>query len=701
MATKPTMDIYYSSGPAEYQKQLAAYEYEQGDLNARFIDPIRGNVLYSDYLKAPQTYLTEKFNAGTGSYGGTEGWTEKPIPTTSTTPGVLTGEHQMTTTDFAQAYKTQYGVAPTNDQLLAFTAQRQTGATLPSIVKQLPPPSTTITPEGLKQEQGITLPPIDLQEGGTDGLVAQMGQTAKNISSTDLLPEQKQEQSILDEITKLTQENAGLYEQKTKMEQEAGLAQKKADLKVLADKMTEKQVEYDNVRLQQEGKPMTLARLSGSIQQRQNQIASEMMLLQARAKILQGQVDDAQDSINDAIDLKFKIIDSNYKIKQAQLAALQPSLNRAEKARAESLARQYAIEQQTLDNAKATEKQKLDYVAGLMSKYPDAKIGFEDSVADAQIKIAGSKIYQDQIRLLGGKVSTTPSGAIFAPSTLTPTTPPAPAVPKQTFEQFLTQEETKAGMSFGQAKRDELRKQFEASQAVPTAIAKTADLSNYSYRVQEVIRGNLSAESILSGGTEKERALFEKQLIDAQNKGLLKPAPSEKQKAVFNTIVTQYNKSPLIAASDRTIVLKNTIDQINKNPSNGTLQLNLVYSYIQALDTYQSAVREGELGLVNSIDSKVGQLQGYIQKIQNGQIVRPEVAKQIASAAQNLVDTISEGARAKEKGFASQAKVNGIQDLWADFQGGFTSSFEQSTGGIPFSNPTGQLPNGLLFKVLP
>lgn len=73
---------------------------------------------------------------------------------------------------------------------------------------------------------------------------------------------------------------------------------------------------------------------------------------------------------------------------------------------------------------------------------------------------------------------------------------------------------------------------------------------------------------------------------------------------IFNSMVSKYNSSPLIAAADRTIVLKSAVNEVKKDPTNGAKQLSLVYAYIQALDTYQSAVREGELALVNSLQSK-------------------------------------------------------------------------------------------------
>lgn len=148
------------------------------------------------------------------------------------------------------------------------------------------------------------------------------------------------------------------------------------------------------------------------------------------------------------------------------------------------------------------------------------------------------------------------------------------------------------------------------------------------------------------------------------------------QVSAFNGIVGKYNASPLIAASDRTIVLKNSIEKARENPDDGATQLNLVYSYIQALDTYQSAVREGELGLVNSIDSKIGKVENWVSQIQNGQVVRPEVAKQIADAAENLVTTIDEGASRKAKSFESQAKTVGLGSQWNEYIKGFSQSYK-------------------------
>jgi hypothetical protein len=87
--------------------------------------------------------------------------------------------------------------------------------------------------------------------------------------------------------------------------------------------------------------------------------------------------------------------------------------------------------------------------------------------------------------------------------------------------------------------------------------------------------------------------------------------------------------------------------------------------------------------LVNSIDSKIGQIQGYAQSIQNGQIVRPEVALQIAQAAEEVVNTISQGAQRKAQAFKSQATTVGLGPQWDTYIGGFEQGYGASTTQKP------------------
>lgn len=148
------------------------------------------------------------------------------------------------------------------------------------------------------------------------------------------------------------------------------------------------------------------------------------------------------------------------------------------------------------------------------------------------------------------------------------------------------------------------------------------------------------------------------------------------QASMLNNIITRYEKSPLIQAVDRTPILSKSIESIYTNPSDAALQMNLSYAYIQALDTYQSAVREGELSNLNTIDSRIGDIQKEISKITGGQIVRPETAIKIADAANELVTTIKSAAKNKAQSYKSNANVFGLGDQWDAYVSGFTPEYD-------------------------
>jgi hypothetical protein len=143
--------------------------------------------------------------------------------------------------------------------------------------------------------------------------------------------------------------------------------------------------------------------------------------------------------------------------------------------------------------------------------------------------------------------------------------------------------------------------------------------------------------------------------------------------ATFNGIANAADRSPLIKAADRTIVLGRAIDDILGNaskkitasPTDPAKQMNLAYSYIQALDTYQSAVREGELGNLGMLGTQLEQLGVAAKRTAfEGAFMPKNVAENIARAAKVLNDTIQEGAQQKRQEFRNRAKASKVEDLW-------------------------------------
>lgn len=157
---------------------------------------------------------------------------------------------------------------------------------------------------------------------------------------------------------------------------------------------------------------------------------------------------------------------------------------------------------------------------------------------------------------------------------------------------------------------------------------------------------------------------------------------TQTQISTFNQIVGAYERSPLVRAADRTLVLDDSIKAIRVDPKNAANQMSLAYSYIQALDTYQSAVREGELQNLGTIGTRWQQLAAEANRVvSTGAFLPPEVAKQIADNAQQLVATITAGRKRKQQEFASRARVSNVGPMWDAFIAGFPEPTSATPAG--------------------
>jgi hypothetical protein len=149
---------------------------------------------------------------------------------------------------------------------------------------------------------------------------------------------------------------------------------------------------------------------------------------------------------------------------------------------------------------------------------------------------------------------------------------------------------------------------------------------------------------------------------------------TDKDRTIFNSLVSKFNTSPSMKAAARTVVTQRAIDDVRKDPGAAAKQFPLIYGLIQVLDTYQSAVREGEIGLVKEVMSKIQGVQTVITSFQQGQIISPEAAKALADAAQSALEAINAQAKNVEQDYAAQAQVNGpgVQQAWTQWRANAT-----------------------------
>lgn len=153
-----------------------------------------------------------------------------------------------------------------------------------------------------------------------------------------------------------------------------------------------------------------------------------------------------------------------------------------------------------------------------------------------------------------------------------------------------------------------------------------------------------------------------------------------KQQQIFNTIVSKQSASPLIAANDRAVILRDLTKAVDADPTNAALQVSFIYGMIQALDTYQSAVREGEINLVEGTQGLGEKLANTPSQILKGNPLAASKVKQYTAVAKTLTDSITNAANVKKNMYKAQAISNGIGKQWEDFDQTVSELNKTSTG---------------------
>ena len=111
----------------------------------------------------------------------------------------------------------------------------------------------------------------------------------------------------------------------------------------------------------------------------------------------------------------------------------------------------------------------------------------------------------------------------------------------------------------------------------------------------------------------------------------------------------KYSASPLVQAADRTAATASLIPTLKANPGDRENQLIAIYQFIQILDNYQSAVREGEIGLLTGASALRERIETAITKLDQGQAVNPQVVLDIVKGMKSLVGSIQDAAKRKQE----------------------------------------------------
>lgn len=122
----------------------------------------------------------------------------------------------------------------------------------------------------------------------------------------------------------------------------------------------------------------------------------------------------------------------------------------------------------------------------------------------------------------------------------------------------------------------------------------------------------------------------------------------------FLTITNKFQADPIINSAVKAGQIISLADQVIADPNNATNQLASLYMFVKNLDP-ESAVREGELSLANQTQTYLQRFGNSLARVNEGRVLSPDAAKELAEATKKLVATWQSSAEKKTKLYKSQA----------------------------------------------
>ena len=228
-------------------------------------------------------------------------------------------------------------------------------------ISNISPSGKPITAESLGGAAAITLPGAPAGAAGTTATITGT-QTSKTIddyikaNTPTPTAEETQAGSLTKQLMGLIPETAGqaamLAEEYAKP---GGVKELNASLTNVNSQIQTAVAEREALRVEQQGKPVTMATIIGAQAQINAVYDSKILTLTAQANGLMGNIALAKDNAQAAVDAKYAPKLEAIKILEAQLAALQPTLTAQEKIRADAQTQMLADQKQAIADAKTEE----------------------------------------------------------------------------------------------------------------------------------------------------------------------------------------------------------------------------------------------------------------------------------------------------------------------------------------------------------
>ncbi len=169
---------------------------------------------------------------------------------------------------------------------------------------------------------------------------------------------------------------------------------------------------------------------------------------------------------------------------------------------------------------------------------------------------------------------------------------------------------------------------------------------------------------------------------------------SPTQTSNLMSISTKFGQDQVVNNANNALTLKSVAQGIIQNPTSAANQLTSLYTFVKALDP-NSAVREGEVALAQQATSLINRVGTALTSVGKGQVINPQVAKELATAVQSLADSWIQASQRKTQLYKSQAATVGVGPQFDAIlggsqgygQGGVTAQSAQKSTGVPRTGP--------------
>lgn len=182
----------------------------------------------------------------------------------------------------------------------------------------------------------------------------------------------------------------------------------------------------------------------------------------------------------------------------------------------------------------------------------------------------------------------------------------------------------------------------------------------------------ISLESYMDVDANRKRSIVN------VNSGGLNPA----QTSNYLRITDKYQADPIVMASEKGKTARMIAAQVLADPANAANQLKSLYVLVKNLDP-DSAVREGEVNLAQMTQSFTDQWANTFARINEGRVISPSAAKQLAEATVQLADAWDSSAGNRTKRYISQAN-NADPVVGQAFQS-YLSDYSELSGAAEFT----------------